>query len=332
MSSQSEAVGSRIKSGLTDWAYAAGWRVVRALPESTARRAFDWGGNRVADKANRAFRAGGEPNQLRRNLARVLGVTPAEVPDELIRASMRSYARYWREAFRLPTMDHSALTGSLVEGVENLDAALARGRGVVLALPHSGNWDAAGVWLVGHSGTLATVAERLKPESLFERFVAYRESLGFEVFPLTGGEQPPFTALAARLRANNVVCLMGERDLTGKGVPVTMYGERTWLPAGAAKLAIETGAALIPVHVWFTVAADGREGWGMKTEAPLDVSDGVAAVTQALADRFAANIAEHPADWHMLQPQWEQDLSAERRARIAAAQAGLDSAKGEKTP
>lgn len=332
MSSQSEGVGSRIKSGLTDWAYATGWRVVRALPESTARRTFDWGGNRVADKANRAFRAGGESNQLRRNLARVLGVTPAEVPDELIRASMRSYARYWREAFRLPTMDHSALTGSLVEGVENLDAALARGRGVVLALPHSGNWDAAGVWLVNHSGTLATVAERLKPESLFERFVAYRESLGFEVFPLTGGEQPPFTALAARLRANNVVCLMGERDLTGKGVPVTMYGERTWLPAGPAKLAIETGAALIPVHLWFTVDTDGREGWGMKTEAPLDVSDGVASVTQALADRFAANIAEHPADWHMLQPQWEQDLSAERRARIAAAQAGLDSAKGEKTP
>ncbi|MGY4099119.1 phosphatidylinositol mannoside acyltransferase [Nocardia sp. R16R-3T] len=332
MSSQSEGVGSRIKSGLTDWAYAMGWRVVRAVPESTARRVFDWGGNRVADQANRAFRAGGAPNQLRRNLARVLGVTAAEVPDELIRASMRSYARYWREAFRLPTMDHSALTGSLVEGVENLDAALARGRGVVLALPHSGNWDAAGVWLVSHSGTLATVTERLKPESLFERFVAYRESLGFEVFPLTGGKQPPFTALAARLRANNVVCLMGERDLTGKGVPVTMYGERTWLPAGAAKLAIETGAALIPVHVWFTVDADGREGWGMKTEAPLDVAGGVAATTQALADRFAANIAEHPADWHMLQPQWEQDLSAQRRARIAAAQAGMESAKGEKTP
>ncbi len=332
MSSESEGVGSRLEHELTDRAYAAGWRVVRALPESTARRAFDWGGNRVADKANRAFRAGGEPNQLRRNLARVLGVTPAEVPDELIRASMRSYARYWREAFRLPTMDHSALTSSSVEGVENLDAALARGRGVVLALPHSGNWDAAGVWLVSHSGTLATVAERLKPESLFKRFVAYRESLGFEVFPLTGSEQPPFTALAARLRANKVVCLMGERDLTGKGVPVTMYGERTWLPAGAAKLAIETGAALIPVHVWFTVDADGREGWGMKTEAPLDVSDGVAATVQALADRFAANIAEHPADWHMLQPQWEQDLSAERRARIAAAQAGMGSASGEKTP
>jgi KDO2-lipid IV(A) lauroyltransferase len=69
----------------------------------------------------------------------------------------------------------------------------------------------------------------------------------------------------------------------------------------------------------------------MKTEAPLDVSGGVAAATQLLADRFAANIAEHPADWHMLQPQWENDLSSERRARIAAAQAAFDG-NGDRTP
>jgi phosphatidylinositol dimannoside acyltransferase len=103
-------------------------------------------------------------------------------------------------------------------------------------------------------------------------------------------------------------------------VPVDFFGEHTWMPAGAAKLAIETGAALIPVHCWFTVDASGRESWGMKTEAPLDVSGGVGAATQALADRFAANIAEHPADWHMLQPLWESDLSPARLARIAAAQ------------
>ncbi|SLH48136.1 lipid A biosynthesis lauroyl acyltransferase [Mycobacteroides abscessus subsp. abscessus] len=106
-------------------------------------------------------------------------------------------------------------------------------------------------------------------------------------------------------------------------MPVEFFGERTWMPAGAAKLAIETGAALMPVHAWFTVDDDGVEGWGLKTEAPLDVSGGVAAATQALADRFAANIAEHPADWHMLQPLWESDLSPQRLARIAEAQARL---------
>ncbi|KAF0847542.1 phosphatidylinositol mannoside acyltransferase [Nocardia caishijiensis] len=298
---------------LGDLGYAAGWRLVRSAPEPLARKVFDLGADRAAK--------GGGPVQLRRNLARVLGVAPAEVPDDLIRASMRSYARYWREAFRLPSMDHTTID-YYVAGLEHLDAALDEGRGVIFVLPHSGNWDMAGVWLVQHYDTFTTVAERLKPESLFERFVAYRESLGFEVFPLTGGEQPPFVALAERLRQNRIVCLMGERDLTGRGVPVEFFGERTWMPAGAAKLAIETGAALMPVHGWFTTEPDGTEGWGLKTEAPLDVSGGVAAATQALADRFAANIAEHPADWHMLQPLWEADLSPERLARIAAGRTG----------
>ncbi|GAD84534.1 phosphatidylinositol mannoside acyltransferase [Nocardia asteroides NBRC 15531] len=302
-----------LRERLSDWGYAAGWRLVRAAPEPLVRKVFDFG-------ADRAVKDGG-PEQLRRNLARVLGVTPEQVPADLMRASMRSYARYWREAFRLPSMDHSTVD-YYVDGLEHLDAALERGRGVVFVLPHSGNWDMAGVWLVQHYDTFTTVAERLKPESLFERFVEYRESLGFEVFPLTGGEAPPFGALADRLRQNRIVCLMGERDLTGKGVPVDFFGERTWMPAGAAKLAIETGAALLPVHAWFTVDADGTEGWGLKTGAPVDVSGGVAAATQALADSFAENIAAHPADWHMLQPQWEADLSPERLARIAANQGG----------
>ncbi|MGW5437949.1 phosphatidylinositol mannoside acyltransferase [Nocardia asteroides] len=302
-----------VRERLSDWGYAAGWRLVRSAPEPLVRKVFDFG-------ADRAVKDGG-PEQLRRNLARVLGVTPEQVPADLMRASMRSYARYWREAFRLPSMDHSTVD-YYVDGLEHLDAALERGRGVVFVLPHSGNWDMAGVWLVQHYDTFTTVAERLKPESLFERFVEYRESLGFEVFPLTGGEAPPFGALADRLRQNRIVCLMGERDLTGKGVPVDFFGERTWMPAGAAKLAIETGAALLPVHAWFTVDADGTEGWGLKTGAPVDVSGGVAAATQALADSFAENIAAHPADWHMLQPQWEADLSPERLARIAANQGG----------
>ncbi|MFQ6227277.1 phosphatidylinositol mannoside acyltransferase [Nocardia sp. NPDC002869] len=322
---------SRWRATASDRGYAAGWRLVRALPDRAARTLFDRGADFAARK--------GGPVQLRRNLARVVGMPAEAVSDELVRASMRSYARYWRETFRLPTMDHAELVRSgriAVIGLEHLDAALARGRGVVFVLPHSGNWDMAGTWLVQNYGTFTTVAERLEPESLFERFVAYRESLGFEVFPLTGGEQPPFTALAQRLRDNKIVCLMGERDLTGRGVPVTFFGERTWMPAGAAALAVETGAALMPVHVSFTVDDRGCEGWVVRTREPLDVTDGVAAATQALADCFAAGIAEHPADWHMLQPLWETDLSEARLDRIHAAQARRETysieAGGDRAP
>ncbi|ORW04602.1 phosphatidylinositol mannoside acyltransferase [Mycobacterium kyorinense] len=292
---------------LSDWGYAAGWMLVRAMPEFAARNVFDAG-------AWYASLDGG-PAQLRKNLARVIGVPPAQVPDSLMRASLASYARYWREAFRLPTMNHAELARQLheaVRGQEHLNAALAAGRGAVLALPHSGNWDMAGVWLAQTHGTFTTVAERLKPESLYRRFIAYRESLGFEVLPLSGGERPPFEVLCERLRDNKIVCLMAERDLTSTGVQVDFFGEPTRLPAGPAKLAIETGAVLLPVHCWFE-----DDGWGFEIYPPLDCTGGdVVAITAALAGRFALNIAAHPADWHMLQPQWLADLSTKRRARL----------------
>ena len=301
--------GLRLPLGgeLTDLGYAAGWRLVRAMPEFAARNMFDAGALYAA--------RGGGPEQLRKNLSRILGVPPAQVPGSLVRASLASYARYWREAFRLPSMDHQVLAEQLDEssiGGPNVADALSAGRGAILALPHSGNWDMAGVWLTNTYGRFATVAERLKPESLYQRFVDYRESLGFEVLPLTGGARPPAEVLAERLRANGLVCLMSDRDLTRSGVEVDFFGEATRLPGGPARLAVETGAALLPTHSHYE-----GDGWVTTVHAPLDTASGdVRVITQALADRFAANIAAHPADWHMLQPQWLADLSAERRARI----------------
>ena len=298
---------------MTDWGYATGWMMVRAMPEFAARNVFDAG-------ALYASRNGG-PAQLRKNLARVIGVAPKDVPGTLMRASLASYARYWREAFRLPTMDLHAVGQELtktVVGDEHLGAALAQGRGAVMALPHSGNWDMAGVWLAQTRGTFTTVAERLKPESLYRRFIGYRESLGFEVIPLSGGEQPPFQLLSERLRDNKVVCLMAERDLTRSGVPVDFFGEPTRMPAGSAKLAIETGAALVPVHCRFT-----DDSTVIEMHPPLDCDSGdVGVITQAMADVFARNIAEYPSDWHMLQPQWLADLSDERRAKLGIRWAG----------
>jgi phosphatidylinositol dimannoside acyltransferase len=302
-------VGTSMSGRLTDWGYAAGWRLVRAMPEVVARNTFGAGAHYAA--------RGGGPDQLRKNLARVLGVEPSRVPDGLMRASLASYARYWREAFRLPTMDLTEVGRRFDEvsiGTHRPQEAMDAGRGGIIALPHSGNWDMAGVWLVWKHGTFATVAERLKPESLYNRFIEYRESLGFEVFPSSGGERPPFDLLAERLRENKMVCLMADRDLTRSGVEVDFFGERTRLPAGPAKLAITTGAHLIPAHVYYQ-----GDDCVIDLQEPLDTSSGdVAAVTQALANRFARNIAAHPADWHMMQPQWLADLSEERRAKIEA--------------
>ncbi|CAJ1499659.1 phosphatidylinositol mannoside acyltransferase [[Mycobacterium] kokjensenii] len=297
----------RLEDWATDTGYAAGWMLVRAMPELVARNTFDAGALVAA--------RGGGPDQLRRNLARVIGSAPEDVPAELMRASLASYARYWREAFRLPSMDLAALAGQLhdsIHGREHIDAALVAGRGAVMALPHSGNWDMAGVWLAQTHGRFTTVAERLKPESLYRRFLAFRESLGFEVLPLSGGPRPPFEILAERLTGNGLVCLLADRDLTRNGVPVDFFGEATRMPAGSAKLAVETGAALLPAHCRF----DGA-GWRVDIGAPLDCSSGdIGVITQVLADRFAEGIAAYPQDWHMLQPQWIADLPESRRAQL----------------
>ncbi|HSV67932.1 MAG TPA: phosphatidylinositol mannoside acyltransferase [Mycobacteriales bacterium] len=296
-----------MRDRLAGAAYAAGWRLVRALPEPVARRAFTAG----ADLAAR--RQGPGTRRLVANLRRVVGGEPSP---ELVRAALRSYGRYWLETFRLPVMDHPAVVAATrTEGVDNLDKAYADGRGVIVALPHMGNWDVAAIWTIAHGMPFTTVAERLRPESLYRRFLAYRESLGVEVLPLTGGARPAVEVLAERLRAGRVICLVGDRDLTRSGVEVDLFGERARMPSGPALLAATTGAALLPVGLWFE-----GEGWGQGIGPPVPVPeqgrlrDRVAAATQALADAFAVRIAAHPADWHMLQRLWLADLDPAKKS------------------
>jgi KDO2-lipid IV(A) lauroyltransferase len=233
---------------------------------------------------------------------------PAEL-DALVRGGLRSYARYWQEVFLLPWADHAALVGRLdgaIDGVEHLDKALSAGRGVVVVLPHTGNWDLAGLWLVHQHGTFSTVVERLAPEELYQRFVDYRTALGFDIIPLTGAGNP-IPRLLRRLRAGGVVCLLGDRDLTGAGTNVEFFGAAARMPLGPARLAAATGATLLVIGSWFT-----SDGWGFRIHPPVPVPDRTAVhrATQTVADYFALDIAAHPEDWHMLQPLWIDDLPA----------------------
>lgn len=300
---------SELADRLSGVGFAAGWSLVKNLPEPLVASAFRAG----ADAATR--RRGPAVVQFARNMRRVLGnsATPA-VLSEVVHAGMRSYARYWKETFRLPAMDHDEVYERVVRntvGLEHIDAAQAAGRGTVVVLPHSGNWDVAGLMVTRRWGNLTTVVERLKPESLYDKFVAYRESLGMEILPLTGGA-PPSQVLKERLIAGRVIALVGDRDLSASGVPVTFFGEATRMPAGPAMLAALTGADLCPVHLSFT-----DDGWRQVIHPPLQLPgtrlvQQVREGTQLLADFFASGISQHPQDWHMVQPLWLADLSPGR--------------------
>ena len=295
----SGTAGLRARAGaaLTDAGFAAGWGAVKLLPEGLARRAFDAGAGWAAR------RDGPGTRMLRANLRVATGGRLSEADlDELTRRAVRSYARYWREAFRLPTIPTEGIvTKTVSPGVEHMEKSRADGRPVILALPHSGNWDAAGVWFVDWlGGPFMTVAERLEPESLYRRFLEYRESLGMRVVPLTGGERPSATVLREWLTGGGSVCLLMDRDLGGSGVPVSFFDRPTTMPGGAALLAAQTGAALHPVVCQFT-----EGGWRLliHPEVPLAggarLKDRVATATQGVADAFAASIAAQPEDWHM---------------------------------
>ena len=233
----------------------------------------------------------------------------------LSRAALRSYARYWLEVFRLPAIPVERIVSGMhidPEGEAALFANLKAGRGVVIALPHMGNFEQAGAWVVARgAGTFTTVAERLRPESVYEAFVRFRESLGMEVLPLTGGLSP-FGTLAQRLRAGGLVCLVSDRDLKETGVEVEMFGEQARIAASAA-LALHTGAALTPVGTWFE-----GDDWGahIYDEIPVPASgtraEKVAEMSQQLARVFEQVIAEHPQDWHMLQRVFTADLDPAR--------------------
>jgi len=297
-----------------DRAYALGWALSCRVPESWARAAFLFAGDIAWRRQGRGVQ------RLEANLRRVIG--PQASGKELralSRAGMRSYARYWMEVFRLPVISREQiLVGTVTNGGEQAAfAQMAAGRGVVFALPHTGNWEVAGAWIIARgAGKFTTVAERLKPEQVFQQFLKFRQGLGMEVLPTTGG-QHPFGVMAQRLRAGKMVCLVADRDLSEAGVEVDFFGEKALMPAGPAALAIQTGAALMPVSCWFV----GADEWGTYVHDEIPVpADGdrkakVAAMTQQLATAFEQGIREHPEDWHMLQRLFVADLDPGRLAR-----------------
>jgi len=308
---------------LAVWAYSMGWRVVRWLPARAAYLVFSV----LAQFA--WLRQGPSVRQLERNLARVVPDSSAMKLKMLSRKAMHSYMRYFCDAFRLPDWSPEYILATCrVTGDEPVRQALAEGRGVVMALSHSGNWDHAGAWSNLALARVTTVAERLRPEELYQRFLRFRQELGMEVLPLTGGGDV-FGTLVRRLRKGGFVPLLADRDLTATGVPVDFFGEQARMATGPAALALVTGAALFPTSIYYErLPSSAPARWGVvcaiqpEVEVPPDGehAERIAVMTQGCADALARGVAAHPEDWHMLQrvfvADWVEILGDEAEAPV----------------
>jgi phosphatidylinositol dimannoside acyltransferase len=241
------------------------------------------------------------------NQARALGL---DCDDVRVRRStheaFRLYARYWFDTFQVGALGADALAARVeVHGLEHVDAALAHGRGCLVALPHLGNWDAVGRLLAIKGYRLAAVAENLRPPRLAALFRSHRERLGMRIVPLVG-EHFTLREIERLLADNWLVALLSDRALSSRGVEVEMFGARRSIAVGPAMLSLSTGA---PVLAAATYTAPN--GWRLEVGPPLtaerhgDRRADVTALARVVAAALERAIAEHPADWHLFQPGWQ---------------------------
>ena len=294
---------------LTAAGHRLGWGAVRRMPERAAYAVFD----RAADLTV----ARGGAGRLRQNYARVRPELDDAELDALVRDGMRAYLRYYCEAFRLQDLGPGDLASRVrAEGDGPVREVIDSGGSVVAFLGHMGNWDLAGAWGTTHLGPVTTVAERLKPEEVFEEFLAFRQSLGMTIIPLTGAGNPS-PALRQAARRPGIIPLLADRDLSSRGVDVDFCGHRARMAPGPAALAIAERRPLHPVSIRHERRGSG---WGIVITFHPPVTDPASgttrdratAMTQACADTLGAAVREHTADWHMLQRVFLDDLDRER--------------------
>ena len=286
--------------------YFAGWRLVRSLPEKFAYQCFE----RIGKFA--LSRNGARIQRLRTNLNRVCPEKTDIEMDLLMQQAMSSYMRYWCDTFRSPDWSRERISRTVtVTREELLTGPMKSGTGVVVALPHAGNWDHAGSYFCAMGFPLVTVAERLKPEALFNKFLEYRQNIGMEVLAL---DSRSMATLLKRAREGALIALVADRDLSKSGVDVSFFDYPSRMPAGPALLAIRTGIPLITAYVSYTKSGIHMDFNSVEIPAEGSESEKISQVVQRCADLFAQGIAAAPQDWHMLQRIWIDGDFQERSA------------------
>ncbi|MCL4545595.1 MAG: lysophospholipid acyltransferase family protein [Chloroflexi bacterium] len=233
-----------------------------------------------------------------RNLSLLLGIHAEDRrAKRLAKQVFRHYVRMSFEVLELPTLsDATLLERCTMTGLEHLEAALRKGHGAILAVPHMGNWDAA-ARVCSALGHPITVVANDDWAAHFAR--ALRERPGVRVITRHRSARP----LYAALRRNEAIGLVA--DLAPIDVPavhVEFAGQLALFPTGPVRLSLRTGAPILPcicVHRhWgeFQVLV----GPPLRTEDSLWTSSAVQDVTQQLAERFEQFARAYPEQWYVM--------------------------------
>ena len=281
-------------------AYLLAWRLIGIFPE---RLAYGLA-NKIADYLYK--KNGKGVKRLRSNYARVEPFMSESDLDQLTKAGMRSYLRYWIDTFRLNKWSKERIVSTTtVVNEELLRDPIASKKGCLVVLPHAGNWDHAAAYFCSTGINLTTVAEKLKPEQIFLKFLDYRQSIGIEVLHT---EEKVLPVLLDRLQSGKLVALVADRDLSKNGISVNFFDGVAKMPSGPARLILDSNSAFISAFITYSATGINIE---FKNIGPIptegSVEERVAKLTQLMADNFAAGIKSSPVDWHMLQRIWTDE-------------------------
>jgi KDO2-lipid IV(A) lauroyltransferase len=288
---------SRLKDLLSAQLYLVGWKIVQILPEKVAYRLFEKLGKIFYNRNGKAVQ------RLRSNLQVVLPNAKADDLEKIVIKGISSYFRYWCDTFRFPGWGNQKILDSVNATNENLlKDPVAAGTGVIVALPHSGNWDHAGAYFCAQGISLVSVAERVKPEKLFQKFLTYRQAMGMEILALDSNTLP---TLSNRLNEGKLIALVADRDFSKNGVEVDFFGKKAKMPIGPAVLSLRTGAPLITAQVSYNPSGIQIDFLGPLTpRIEGSIEERAKDLVQQCADNFEIGITKHPEDWHMLQRIW----------------------------
>ena len=248
--------------------------------------------------------------QARRNLRRVCRALAADgrgtaaaraaaddprALERLVRAAFRHSARYYLEVARTPGVTAEAIARRLVvETPERIDEAFGRGGPVIFVGLHFGAIELPALFLASRVGGAVAPMETVDDPALQAYFVRTRGAAGVRIVGLREARRE----LLEALRDGISVGLVGDRDLTGGGLPILLFGSPANLPLGPAMLAVESGAPMYVVGVRRTGPTRYRGGIE-RVPVPADGTrrERVTAAMAGLAAAFERVVATAPEQW-----------------------------------
>ena len=272
-------------------AYRLSARVLRAVPPGLRHAAAAPGG------AAWFWLSAGQRRAALENYAAVLGRERSD-PEvaRIARRAFQNYGRMLTDFLLIGSLSPEELRQRMsIDGLDHVDAALARGRGAIMAVPHMGSWDMAGSYAGALGYAVSAVTERF-PGSLDDEVVHTRQRFGLNVIALG---RSAVRGITQALQANGIVALLCDLE-QGPGVGVRFFGKRAVVPGGPAAIALKTGAALMPACQYATSPGHHH----VHLDAPLTWAPGETkeALMQRVVNRFEDFIKERPDQWYAFRP------------------------------